>query len=56
MVHPSFITMLIGAAVMAALLGIDWYVWGLTYRSDFRRKPAVAAEPEPSEQGFRRVA
>jgi hypothetical protein len=41
---------------MAALLGIDWFVWSLTYRSDFRRNPEVVAEPKPQGQHFKRAA
>jgi len=52
MLQPTFSTILTGAALMAVLLGLDWFVWGLTYQPDFRRKPAVAAKPKPQELSF----
>jgi hypothetical protein len=56
MVHPTSITMLIGTLLMAALVGIDWFVWGRSYGSDFRRKPEIVAKPERPGQGFKRAA
>jgi hypothetical protein len=35
----SFLTF--GAILVAVLLAADWYVWGLTYASDFRQPHSV---------------
>jgi len=56
MVYPTFITILIGTLSMAALLGIDWFIWGLSYGPDFRRKPEILSEPERAGQGFKSAA
>jgi len=36
MMIPSMSVMLVGLALTAALMAIDWYVWGTTYRAAFR--------------------
>jgi hypothetical protein len=56
MMHPTLITILIGVASMAALLGIDWFVWGRCYGADFKRNAPIAARPQPPRQDFRKAA
>ncbi len=56
MVHPTFITIIVGAVSMAVLLGIDWFLWGLTYRVDYTRKPETTRDSESRGNGFKKVA
>jgi hypothetical protein len=36
MLIPSMSLMLVGLAFAAVLMAVDWYVWGVAYRGDFR--------------------
>ena len=36
MLIPSISMVVVAVAVMAGLTIVDWYVWGMTYASDFR--------------------
>ena len=56
MIHPTFITILIGVASIVALLGIDWFVWGRCYDADFRGNTTMAAGPERPREDFKKAA
>ncbi|MGH7840563.1 MAG: hypothetical protein ACREQT_03480 [Candidatus Binataceae bacterium] len=36
MLNPSLSILVLAVAVTAVLFAANWYVWGLTYASDFR--------------------
>jgi hypothetical protein len=36
MLIPSMSLMLVGLTLAAVLMAVDWYVWGVAYRGDFR--------------------
>jgi len=41
MVYPTISILTSGVILAAVLLAADWYVWGLTYASDFRQPHLV---------------
>ena len=70
MVYSTFSILTSGAILAAILVAADWYVWGLTYASDFRQprrvKPQGAGNPTTTSaatgrghdegHGFKQVA
>jgi hypothetical protein len=54
--YPTYTTILIGAATMAVLLVIDWYVWSRTSLSDLRGQFERTAEPGRQQQALMRAA
>lgn len=65
MMFPSTSVIILGVVLVAALMTLDWYVWGATYASDFslprretRAKAATppVAEAEHEDAGFKHVA
>ena len=41
MIYPTIPVLISVAILTAALLAADWYVWGLTYATDFRQPHPV---------------
>jgi hypothetical protein len=56
MVYPNLTTMLVGVALLAVLLGIDWLTWGRLYASDVRRKREMRTEPKREGRVFKKAA
>ena len=57
MIFPSITTLILGAAVFAALAVLDWYVWGMTPVRQYPLAPRRTRFAENDEAtAFRKVA
>ena len=57
MIFPSITTLILGAAVFAALAVLDWYVWGVTPVRRYPLTPRGTRFAENDEAtAFRKVA
>ncbi len=57
MIFPSITTLILGAAVFAALAVMDWYVWGMTPMRRYPLSPRGTRFAEDDEaSAFRKVA
>ena len=64
MIFPTTSVLSFSVILMAVLLAADWYVWGMTFTSNFRQpvEPCREVEGTPSAtadrdaNGFKKVA
>jgi hypothetical protein len=54
--YSTFSILTTGAILAAVLAAADWYVWGLTYASDFRQPHRVKPQDSDEGHGFKQVA
>lgn len=57
MIFPSITTLILGAAIIAALAVVDWYVWGVTpVRRDPLSPGGTRFAEDDEATAFRKVA
>jgi hypothetical protein len=56
MIFPSITTLILGAAVVAVLAAVDWYVWGITPVRRAPLSPHRARFGDDEAPAFKEVA